>query len=235
MEKSRFEPKVAIVTGAGRGIGKATALALASRNVAVALTSRTSSDLETVKSEIESLEGTALAHRADVSDEAQVQDLVRETTRQLGSVDILINNAAIVEPDLVVDTSEESWDRVLDINLKAAFLATRAVLPSMFERRHGRIIMVSSISGRLGTSRLASYCASKWGLIGFGKATAEEAREHDVHVFSICPGSVDTEMLRRGLPGARPQMTPEDVASLILYLSTEAPAAMTGSAIDMFG
>jgi 3-oxoacyl-[acyl-carrier protein] reductase len=150
-------------------------------------------------------------------------------------VDVLVNNAAVVEPNLIVETSEESWDRVLNINLKAAFLSTKAVLPSMLKRRRGRIIMVSSISGRLGTPRLASYCASKWGLIGFCKATAEETREHDVHVFSICPGSVDTEMLRQGLPGAQPHMNPDDVASLILYLATEAPPAMTGTAVDMFG
>ncbi len=235
MEKGSFEPKVAIVTGAGRGIGRATALALAARNVAVALTSRTSSDLEAVKGEINASGGKALAYLADVSDGAQVQELVTETTRQLGSVDVLVNNAAIVEPNLIVDTPEESWDRVVDINLKAAFLSTKAVLPSMLKRRRGRIIMVSSISGRLGTPRLASYCASKWGLIGFCKATAEETRENDVQVFSVCPGSVDTDMLRRGLPGVEPQMNPDDVAALILYLATEAPAAMTGTAIDMFG
>jgi 3-oxoacyl-[acyl-carrier protein] reductase len=230
-----FEPKVAIVTGAGRGIGRATALALAARNVAVALTSRTSSALESVKSEINASGGQALVYPADVSDAAQVCALIEEATQQLGPVDVLVNNAAIVEPNLIVDTPDESWDRVLDVNLKAAFLTTKAVLPSMLKRRRGRVILVSSISGRLGTPRLASYCASKWGLIGFGKAAAEEAREHDVHVFSVCPGSVDTEMLRQGLPGAEPQMTPDDVAGLILYLATEAPAAMTGTAIDLFG
>jgi 3-oxoacyl-[acyl-carrier protein] reductase len=105
----------------------------------------------------------------------------------------------------------------------------------MIKRRSGRIINVSSISGRLGTPELASYCASKWGLIGFSKASAEEMRDHNVQVFSVCPGSVATEMLQKGLPGAEPQMTADEVAALIVYLAMDAPAAMTGSVIDMFG
>jgi NAD(P)-dependent dehydrogenase (short-subunit alcohol dehydrogenase family) len=105
----------------------------------------------------------------------------------------------------------------------------------MTARGRGRIINISSISGRLGTPDLAPYCASKWGLIGFSKATAEEVRQHNVQVFTVCPGSVDTEMLRKGLPGTEPQMSPEAVASFLLYLATDAPAALTGAAIDMFG
>ena len=147
----------------------------------------------------------------------------------------MVNNAGVVEPNLVVATSDESWDRVLDVNLKGAFLCTRAVLPQMIDRQRGRILNVSSISGRLGTPRLASYCASKWGLIGFTKAAAEETAPHNVQIMTVCPGSVATEMLAKGLPGAKPDMTPEAVASLLLYLGTEAPEAMNGSAIDMFG
>jgi 3-oxoacyl-[acyl-carrier protein] reductase len=94
---------------------------------------------------------------------------------------------------------------------------------------------VSSISGRLGTPRLASYCASKWGLLGFAKALAEEVRGHGIQVMSVCPGSVATEMLEKGLPGAKPQMTPEAIAGTLLYLATRAPSAMTGAAIDVFG
>jgi 3-oxoacyl-[acyl-carrier protein] reductase len=164
-----------------------------------------------------------------------VENLFRITEKEWGWVDVLVNNAGIVERAPIAETSEESWDRVLETNLKSAFLCTRGVLPSMMKRRSGRIINVSSISGRTGTPELAPYCASKWGLIGFSKAAAEEGREHNVQIFTVCPGSVDTEMLQKGLPGAKPQMTAEQVASLIVYLALDAPAAMTGAAIDMFG
>lgn len=230
-----FRPQVAIVTGAGRGIGRATAIALASRRLAVSLASRTPSELKAVAMQIEEAESRTLVMPTDVSSSHEVEELIRATQEKLGPVDVLVNNAGVVERSPVTDTSEESWARILDSNLKSVFLCTRAVLPGMIKRRHGRIINVSSISGRLGTPELAAYCASKWGVIGFSKATAEETREHNVQVFSICPGSVDTEMLRKGLPGAEPQMSAEEVAALISYLATDAPAALTGSVIDMFG
>jgi NAD(P)-dependent dehydrogenase (short-subunit alcohol dehydrogenase family) len=134
-----------------------------------------------------------------------------------------------------VETDLSAWRRVLDVNLTGAFLCTRAVLPRMIDRARGRIVNVSSISGTLGTPELAAYCASKWGLIGFTKAAAEELKPHGVQVFSLCPGSVNTEMLRKGLPGATPDMEPEDVAGVIVYLATEAPDAMTGASVDVFG
>jgi 3-oxoacyl-[acyl-carrier protein] reductase len=230
-----WEPRFAIVTGAGRGIGRATALAFAKRQVAVALVSRTESELSAVEERIRNEEGRALVIPTDVSDPTGVEDLIRRAETEWGRIDVLVNNAGIVERAPISETSEDSWDRVLETNLKSAFLCTRGVLPGMMNRRSGRIINVSSISGRLGTPELASYCASKWGLIGFSKASAEEARGNDVQVFSVCPGSVDTEMLQKGLPGAKPQMTAEQVAALIVYLAVDAPAAMTGAVIDMFG
>jgi 3-oxoacyl-[acyl-carrier protein] reductase len=146
-----------------------------------------------------------------------------------------VNNAGTLERAPVVETDAAAWDRVLDVNLKGAFLCTRAVLASMIERRRGRIVNVSSISGKLGTPLLASYCASKWGLLGFSLASAEELKPQGIQVFSVCPGSVNTEMLQQGLPGADPDMEPEDVASVIVYLGIEAPDAMTGAAVDVFG
>ena len=233
--EATFQPRVAIVTGAGRGIGRATALAFARHGIAVALASRRPADLMAVEAQIEQMGGRSLALPTDVSATAEVKKLVEETERTLGDIDLLVNNAGVVEPNLIVATSDESWDRVLDVNLKGAFLCTRAVLAQMIDRRRGRILNVSSISGRLGTPRLASYCASKWGLIGFTKAAAEEVAPHNVQIMAVCPGSVDTEMLAKGLPGAKPDMEPDAVAALLLYLGTEAPDAMNGSAIDMFG
>jgi len=230
-----FEPKVAIVTGASRGIGRATAIALIKKGVSVALAARSPEALTAVESEIRELGGRAFSMPTDVSDETAVGAMVKQTERKLGPVDLLVNNAGVVERRSLVETDAAIWDRILDINLKGAFLCTRAVLPSMLERGRGRIVNVSSISGKLGTPLLTAYCASKWGLLGFSLSTAEELKPHGIQVFSVCPGSVNTEMLQQGLPGARPDMEPEDVASVIAFLGTDAPDAMTGAAVDVFG
>jgi 3-oxoacyl-[acyl-carrier protein] reductase len=179
--------------------------------------------------------GRALSILADVSDEASVRAMAETASRDLGPIDLLVNNAGTLARAPVVETDSTSWDRVLGVNLKGAFLCTRAVLPSMIERGRGRIVNVSSISGKLGTKHLSAYCASKWGLLGFSLAAAEELKGQGVQVFSVCPGSVNTAMLQQGIPGATPDMEPEDVASVIVYLGTEAPDAMTGAAIDVFG
>jgi NAD(P)-dependent dehydrogenase (short-subunit alcohol dehydrogenase family) len=230
-----FQPQVAIVTGASRGIGRATAIALAGQGVAVALAARNPEDLVAVENRIREIGGRAFTVVADVSDESAVGEMVEETARKLGPVDLLVNNAGVVERSPIVETNLSTWRRVLDVNLTSAFLCTRAALPRMLERARGRIVNVSSISGTLGTPELSAYCASKWGLIGFTKAAAEELRPHNVQVFSVCPGSVNTEMLQKGLPGAIPDMEPEDVAGVIVYLATEAPEAMTGASVDVFG
>ena len=230
-----FLPSVAVVTGASRGIGRATSKALAKKGIAVALAARSREGLAEVEKEIRQNGGRAISIPTDVSDEAAVALLVEKSTRELGTIDLLVNNAGTLERAPVVETDAASWDRVLDVNLRGAFLCTRAVLPSMIERGRGRIVNVSSISGKVGTPLLASYCASKWGLLGFSLATAEEMKGKGIQVFSVCPGSVNTEMLQQGLPGATPDMEPEDVASVIVYLGTEAPEAMTGAAVDVFG
>lgn len=230
-----FEPAAAVVTGASQGIGRAIALALAARGVKVALAARNAEKLSDVERAIRDGGGQAFSTPTDVSDPASVREMVEKSAHELGAIDLLVNNAGVVDRRPLVETGASDWDRVLDVNLKGAFLCTRAVLPSMIARRRGRIVNLSSISGRLGTTLLTSYCASKWGLIGLTKAAAEELRPHDIHLFAVCPGSVNTEMLRKGIPGAEPDMEPEDVASVVVYLATEAPSAMTGAAVDVFG
>jgi 3-oxoacyl-[acyl-carrier protein] reductase len=230
-----FDPKVAIVTGASRGIGRATAIALASHGTKIALAARSRKPLAAVEKEIRDQAGVAIAIETDVADAGSVAAMVERTSRELGPIDLLVNNAGTVARSAIVDTDESTWDEVLAINLKGAFLCTKAVLPEMIRLGRGRIVNVSSISGKIGSPLLSAYCASKWGLIGLSKTTAEEVRDHGVHVFAVCPGSVDTEMLSVGRPGAEPDMSPEDVMNVIVYLAIYAPRAMTGSAIDVFG
>lgn len=225
---------VAVITGAGRGIGRAAAVALAGEGVRLGLVARTEAELEETAG-LAREAGAPLAHivRADVSHSAELVTALASLERELGPVSILVNNAGIVEPGPVVDLSEESWDRVLAVNLKAPFLAARAMLPGMLARGRGRVINVASISATLGTPLLASYCASKWGLVGLTKALAEEVKDRGILVAAVLPGSTDTAMLKKsGFPA---RIAPGEIAEAIRWLACNAPLAATGTALEVFG
>jgi 3-oxoacyl-[acyl-carrier protein] reductase len=225
-----------VVTGAGRGIGRAIARSLAGAGARVALAARTEGELAQVAREIQQAGGAARAVRCDVSRASDVEDLFRLAEAEHGPVDVLVNNAGVVVRGEVAGLSEDEWDRTLDVNLKGAFLCARAALGGpggMVARRQGRIVNVGSISSTLGTPRLAAYCASKWGLLGLTKALAEEVREAGISVTAVLPGSVNTAMLVGS--GFEPRMEPEDVARVVLFLASGAPHAMTGAGIELFG
>ena len=224
---------VAVVTGASRGIGRATALALAERGLDVALLSREVEPLEEVAAAIVALGRRALAVRCDVASTAEVEHARDRTLAELGAPLVVVNNAGIVRRSLVHETSDADWDAVIAVNLRAPFVVSRAFLPSMLAAGRGRLVVVSSISATLGTARQASYYASKWGVIGFTESLAEELRGTGLAALAVLPGSVDTEMLKGS--GFAAQMRPEDVASLVVYAALDAPAAMNGSAVEMFG
>lgn len=212
--------RVAVVTGASRGIGKAIATALSNAGAVVA--------------------GCAL-HAApgvtscDVRVPDEVARFAQDVQQRLGVPDILVNNAGTVARARVDELSVEAWDDVVDANLKGTFLMTRAFLPMMRARRSGRIINIASIAGRQGTAGLSAYCAAKHGVVGLTRALAAELHEDGIVANAVCPGSVDTDMLRLGRPGAKPDMSPEDVAGVVLYLAAQAPTALTGSCVDVFG
>lgn len=227
------KPQVAVVTGASKGIGRAVALELARRGVAVALWSRSKTSLRPVSAELKKLGVPFLALGCDVSRSTDVAAAAKATLRAFGAPHIVVNNAGIVHRSLVEDTSEKSWDQVVGVNLKATFLVTRALLPAMKKAKAGRFVNVASISSTLGTARQASYCAAKWGVVGFTKSLAEELRGSPLVALSVLPGSVNTDMLKGS--GFAPAMEPEDVARLVVYAAIDAPAAMNGSAVEMFG
>ena len=174
-----------------------------------------------------------MALRCDVANAGEVARAASGSTPSSGVPRVVVSNAGIVRRALAVETREEEWDEVLDVNLKGTFLVARALLPAMIEAKRGRFVAIASISSTLGTPRLSAYCAAKWGLVGFVKSLAEEVRGHGVQAMCVLPGSVDTEMLRGG--EFRAQMSPEDVANLVVYAALDAPDAMNGSAIEMFG
>jgi 3-oxoacyl-[acyl-carrier protein] reductase len=152
----------------------------------------------------------------------------------LGPIDILVNNAGAVLRKRSLEVTDAEWRSVLAVNLDGAFYTTRAFGSDLVAQR-GRIINIASIAGRQGTPLLAAYCAAKHGVVGLTRALAEELREAGVCVNAVCPGSVDTAMLRQGMPGATPAMKPDDIARTVLFLAAEAPAALTGTCIDIFG
>jgi 3-oxoacyl-[acyl-carrier protein] reductase len=221
--------RTAIVTGGGRGIGAAVAHALTARGLAVTVFARTAAQVEAVVAE----RGAALAVTGDVRREDDVARLLAAHERALGPVDVLVNDAGIVARGLAEALSPAAFRDVLDVNLTGAFLCARAVIPGMKARRRGRIVNVASISATLGTAEGSAYNASKWGLVGLTKCLAEELRPHGVQCLAVSPGSTDTEMLRK--TPFRPDMTPEDVARVVVFAALDAPDAMTGSNVEVFG
>ncbi|HTP52837.1 MAG TPA: SDR family oxidoreductase [Anaeromyxobacteraceae bacterium] len=224
-----LEGRTAIVTGGGRGIGAATARALTALGARVTVFARS----EGAVARLVASRGAALAVAGDVSSEEDVARLVAAHAAALGPCDVLVNNAGILERGRVESMPPGAFRRVLEVNLTGAFLCARAVVPQMRGRHRGRIVNVASISGTVGTAEASAYNASKWGLIGFTKSLAEELRGDGVQVLSVSPGGVDTEMLRR-TPFA-PAMAAEDVAKVIAWCAAEAPDAMTGSNVEVFG
>jgi NAD(P)-dependent dehydrogenase (short-subunit alcohol dehydrogenase family) len=224
----------AIVTGASRGIGRAIALRLAEAGAEVALWARDSAALRKVAAEITANRGKARAIVVDVADSDSVNraaDLVRATMPPVRTV---VNNAGMVLRKSIESVTDDEWRKVMAVNLDGTFFVTRAFIDDL-ERNMGRVINISSISGQQGTSLLAAYCAAKHGVIGLTRALAEELRAAKVSVNAICPGSVDTQMLREGMPGAKPDMSPDDIAKTALFLAHVAPPALTGACIEVYG
>jgi 3-oxoacyl-[acyl-carrier protein] reductase len=231
MDEKKLSGKVAVVTGAGRGIGRAIAVALAAEGAHVVLAARTSAEIEKGAGEIRASGGLATAVRADMTDEKQVGDLVVEALKVNGSVDILVNNAGIGVFKPVVAMQVSEFDAMWNVNMRGVFLATRAVLPSMIRSRKGAIVNIASLAGKNTFKGGAGYGATKWALRGFAGSLMLEVREHNIRVVTICPGSVDTDFSPGGKKGA--QITqPEDVASAVIFAVT-APERSMFSEIDL--
>lgn len=228
----RLLDQVAIVTGGGRGIGRAIALAFAKEGARVVICSRTPGELEEVAGELERFGREVMAVVADVTDEASVSNLIRETLERFGRVDILVNNAGVWLPGDFQDYSLTDWETTMATNLRGVFLCTRAVFRPMEEAGGGKIINISSIRGKEGYPGMAAYCASKFGVNGLIQALAEEWRPFNIKVNAVCPGPVDTGFAT-GEARDETRILPEDVADLALFLASEEAEYITGEAITV--
>lgn len=211
--------KTAIVTGAGKGIGKAIALALAGQGTEVAVVARTFKDVQEVQRQIEMLGRKSLAIQADVGEEEGVKRLVRETAKTFGKVDILVNNAGVGYFARVMELAVQDFDEMFSTNVRGVFLCTKAVLPHMIKQHSGDIVNIASLAGRNAFVGGAGYAATKWALIGFARSLMLEVREYDIRVITICPGSVDTDFDRRSSAQAKEKSRipkAEDIAQIVV-------------------
>ncbi|HEY4177107.1 MAG TPA: SDR family oxidoreductase [Kofleriaceae bacterium] len=235
---TRLAGTTVVVTGASRGIGRAIALRLAREGAEVAAWARNQGSLLSLQAEALQFGGRVHPFVVDVTQSASIEAAANTMRGQLPPVRTLVNNAGAVLRKFTISISEAEWRRVMATNLDGTFLVTRTFLSDL-TRGGGRIINIASRAGREGTAMLSAYCAAKHGVVGFTRALAEEMRTARVSVNAICPGSVDTDMLKEGLPGAKPDMTPDDIASTVMFLALPpphgAPDALTGTCIDVFG
>jgi len=221
--KKPLERKVALVTGASRGIGFAIARSLGRMGTKVSICARDVERLERARGELERAGASVLAAPADISRPVEIEALVEKTTRSLGAIEILVNNAGIGYFGPFYQAEEANWDKQLDTNLKAVFLLSKAVAPGMMERRDGHIINIASLAGKNSFAGGAIYCASKWGLVGLTECMAEDLRPFGIRVSVICPGSVETEFSPHAGKDPRKMLQPEDIAHAVEMLVTQAP------------
>ena len=253
MMAARLQDRVAIVTGGAAGIGAAIARAFHGEGARVVVADRDAPHAEAMA---QALGERALAIAVDVTRESDVQRMAQATLEQFGRIDILVNNAGIMRKAFVADMTEETWDAVLDVNLKATFLCSKAVLPAMIRQRGGRIVNIASIAGKVGEPTASAYSAAKFGVIGFTRSLALEVARHDILVNAICPGPIATALGEQGWRdgaqvegvgldrvmarvNARSPLgrlgTTEQVARMALFIASDDCDFTTGSAFNVDG
>ena len=248
--------EVALVTGGGRGIGRAIARTLAERGAWVAVAARSAHEIEAVEHEIQAAGGVGASIAVDVADPDSVQAMVERVRDRFGAVSVLVNNAGIHNPKPFLDYTTAEWRRMLDVNVLGTVNVTRAVLPSMLDARHGRVINIASTAGKYGSLFQSPYNASKHAVVGLTRCLALETAGRGVRVNAVCPGFVDSGLIDRAVPGFARAMgipdedvvstlvervpigrfvQPQEVAALVAYLASPDADAVTGQALTIAG
>ena len=237
----KLDGKVALITGASQGIGKGIALAFASAGSNVVATARTMFAIDAVVEEVRDGGSDGLAITADIGLKEDRRRIVESAIEAFGRVDILVNNAAIIHPQVdLVDFEPSLWREVINVNLIAVAMITQDVLKGMIDQKFGKIINIASIGGRKGARGRTAYRATKAALVSLTESVAAEVKEHGIDVNCICPGGVDTKGYReafgnRGREDNPRLMVPQDIADVAVFLASDDSSAITGSAIDAFG
>ena len=241
----RFDGRIALVTGASRGIGEAIAKRLASEGATVLAAARTADALARVVSEIEAAGGRASALALDLADPGSIEAAVKSALAAHGEIHVLVNNAGVTEDNLILRMSREAWDRVLATNLTGVFLLTQAVVKGMVRKRYGRIVNVTSVVGLMGNAGQVNYAASKAGLVGLTKSVARELASRNITCNAVAPGFIATAMTDKMTDDAKSKMTgqiplerlgaPDDVAAAVAYLASEDAAYVTGTVVNVSG
>jgi len=237
--------RIAFVTGASRGIGRACALALGRAGARVAVAARQMDKLEAVAAEIQSAGGIAFPVTLDMASPESIKEALTRTAKEFGRIDILVNNAAIARDGLAMRMKRDDWDAVIAVNLSGTFFAIQQVLPAMIRERWGRIINISSVVGESGNPGQANYVASKAGVIGLTKSLAQEVGSRNVTVNAVAPGFIETDMtaalndevrarIKQAIPLQR-YGTPDDIASAVRFLASDEAAYITGHVLDVNG
>ena len=237
--------KVAVITGASRGIGKSIALALAAQGASIVAVDMDQASTDAVVAELQDAGGKALAVVGNVTVTADAERMIDAAMEAFGRVDILVNNAGITRDGLLMRMKDEDWDAVLSVNLKGAFLCTRAAFKVMSKQRYGRIINIASIVGQMGNAGQANYCASKAGLIGLTKSNAREMAKRNITVNAVAPGFISTAMTDALSDKVRAELTSQipmdrlgsadDIANAVLFLASEASGYITGHVLAVNG
>jgi len=253
----RLKDRVAIVTGGGAGIGRSICINMAKEGAKVAVMDiNEEAALETAEM-IEKEDGEALALKMDVTLKADVEAMTAQVLKTHGKIDILVNNAGTDIKGAITELTERTWDTLMDINLKGVFLCTQAVSHSMIERRYGRIVNISSMAGKTGEPLTSPYCATKFGVIGFTQSIALELGKHNITVNAVCPGPVDTDLIRQSvaqsakIKGMAPEdflqeffinptplgriAQPVDIARAVIFLASDDAEFITGSTLNVSG
>ena len=252
-----FENKVVFITGPARGIGRAITQRFAERGARLALADIDAEAVEAVKKELDGIAKEVRTYRLDVSNESMVKQVVEQATADFGGIDILINNAGVSTMNYFWELTEKEWDFNMDVNTKGVWLLCKYVVPQMIARRKGKIVNTSSMAGKMGAALEAHYAASKFGVIGFSQAAAQEVAPYGVNINCVCPGFVKTSMQEReiaweakikGVENAQEIVNaylkqtplgrlcyPEDVAKVVTFLASEDADFMTGQSINITG